>query len=61
MDTFRVTLETTKGERWFLVEANSPESARTEALAAFPEETGKIARIEQDWETDFDPALHIDN
>ena len=57
METYRVSLE---NKRWFLVEASSPAAARVEAQCAFPEQADKIAKIEADWETDFDPKLHID-
>jgi hypothetical protein len=57
MNEFRVSVKTPDGERWFIVEANTPESARTEAEGATAH---AITKIEADWADELDPKSHID-
>ena len=57
MTEFRVSVKTPDGERWFIVEATTVETARAEAEQAFPH---PVTRIEAEWDSDFDPKRHID-
>jgi hypothetical protein len=58
---FRVSMETTDGHRWFLVEANSLEDAQSEADEVAADQAGQISAIEESWDEDFDPRFHLDN
>jgi hypothetical protein len=58
---FRVSLETADGPRWFLVKAASVDAARSEAEEVAIDQGGQISGIDEEWEDDFDPGLHVDS
>jgi hypothetical protein len=57
---FRVSLETSSGPRWFIVEAPNREDAQNEAEEVAQDQQGQISAIEDSWDDDFDPGLHVD-